>query len=133
MAGLRLGVVFVAGFLEQQVGPRTHEGVWRIFSLDDRLDMAIPRMQTAEEVEDLARLGDGVANITQIVGEAFELGVVLVDAHVALLKTAKFGLEIDGALQLVVAEQSLDVAPKGEGRGMWLVNDVKDKFLDSVV
>jgi hypothetical protein len=133
MAGLRLGVVVVAGLLQQQVGPRTHEGVWRILALDNRLDMFEAGIQTTEKVKNLTGLGDGMANIAQIVDEVFELGAVVVDAHVALLKTAKLGFEIDGTLELVVAEQSLNVTLESKGRVMWLMNNVEDRFLDSVV
>jgi hypothetical protein len=41
-----------------------------------------------------------------------------------LLQGAELGFEVDGALQLVVAEEALDVVPDGVGGGVWLVDDV---------
>jgi hypothetical protein len=97
------------------------------------LNMAVPRTEAAEEVENLTGLGDGMADVTQIVGEALELGAVVVDAQVALLDAAELRLEVDSMLELVVAEERLDVAPEGERRGVRLVDDVEDGLLDGVV
>jgi hypothetical protein len=45
-----------------------------------------------------------VPDVTQIVAEALELGVVLVDAHVTLLNVAELGFVKDSSLKFVVAE-----------------------------
>jgi hypothetical protein len=95
--------------------------------------MAVPRTEAAEEVENLTGLGDGMADVAQIIGEALELGAVVVDAQVTLLDAAELRLEVDSTLELVVAEERLDVAPEGERRGVRLVDDVEDGLLDGVV
>jgi hypothetical protein len=107
--------------------------VWRSFTLDDRLDVAVAGIQTAEQVEDLTRLGDGMPDVAQIVGEALELGAVVSDAHVALLNAAELRLVVDGALQFVVAEEGLDITPESECRGVRLVDDVEHRLLDGGV
>jgi hypothetical protein len=78
--------------------------MWQGFSLDDGLDMAVARVQAAERVKHLTGLGDRVPDVTQIVAEALELGVVLVDAHVTLLNVAELGFVKDSSLKFVVAE-----------------------------
>ena len=102
------------------------EGVRRVLGSDHRLDVAVARVEATEVVEDLARFGDRMADVLQLVGEALELGAVVVDGHVALLHGAELGLEEDGALQLVVMEQTLDGVPEEEGVLAIAPNHVED-------
>jgi hypothetical protein len=94
------------------------------FALDDGLDVAVARVQAAEQVEHLTGLGDGVPNVAQVVGEALELGAVLVDAQVALLNAAELDFVEDSALKFVVAEQGFDVPQrvKAEVWGLWTMS-----------
>jgi hypothetical protein len=98
--------------------------VRRKFGGDDRLDVAVLRVQSVKEVEHLAGFRDGLSEITKSVGEGLQAGGVVGDGQVALLQGAELGFEVDGALQLVVAEEALDVVPDGVGGGVWLVDDV---------
>jgi hypothetical protein len=107
--------------------------VGRGFALDDRLDVFVLGIEAAKEVEDLAGLGDGVADVAEIVGEALELGAVIVNTQVALLQTAKFGLEVDSSLELVVAEEGLNIAPESERRSVRLVDDLENRLSDGVI
>ena len=77
-----------------------HEGVGLELGSDHRLEMTIAWAETPEQVEDLARLGDGVADVAKLIGEAFELGAAVVDGHVTLMKVAQLRLEVGGALDL---------------------------------
>ena len=79
----------------------------------------------------MARLGDGVSDVVELLDEAVELGVVDVDRQVALLRGAQFGLQVERALQLVIKEEALDGVPQREGGGAWPTNDVEDGLGDS--
>lgn len=76
-----------------------------------RFDVEIARIKTSEEIQHLAWLSDGVADVAELIGEAFELGAVLVDRKIALLSRAQFRFKIDRTLQLVVEEETLDDVP----------------------
>lgn len=93
--------------------------------------MTIAWAETLEQVEDLARLEDEVADCAKLIGEAFQLGAVFIDGHVYLIETAQLGLEVDDMVQFVVKEEPLDVIPQGEGGEVGLVDDVEDRFGDS--
>lgn len=90
--------------------------------------MTIAWAETLEQVEDLARLEDEVADCAKLIGEAFQLGAVFIDGHVYLIETAQLGLEVDDMVQFVVKEEPLDVIPQGEGGEVGLVDDVEDRF-----
>ena len=87
-SGLHLGVVVVADLLKEKVRVGAGECMGRGFGLDYRLYVAVFGMETTKKIENLAGLGDGVVDVAQIVSEAFELGAVLADGHVALLDAA---------------------------------------------
>ena len=130
LASLSGGIVIRAELLQNEEGPRTHEGVRRGLGDDDRLDVAGLGVEATKEVEHLARLGDGVADVAQLIGELFQLGEVGVDGHVALLQGAQLGLQVDGALQLVVLEDTDDGFPEGEHVVATAVDDVEDALGD---
>jgi hypothetical protein len=67
-----------------------------------------------------------VADVTQIVGELLQLGVVVADGEVALHNVTELGLEKNGVLHLIVAEETLNVRPDGERGGVGLVDEVED-------
>jgi hypothetical protein len=81
----------------------------------------------------LAWLGDGVADVAQVVGELLELVVVVRDGQIPLDNIAELNFEKNGALQFVVAEEVLDVRPNGEGRSIGLVDEVEDILGDGCV
>jgi hypothetical protein len=87
--------------------------------------MAIARVKAMEQVEDLARFGDGVADGTKLIVEALQLGAVLIDGHVALIGTTELSLEVDGTLELVVAKEPFDGVPEQEGGEVGSVDDVE--------
>ena len=115
LTGLHLVIMLHLEFLEGQEGARALEGVRRALGDDHRLDVAILGIQPAEKVEHLARLRDGLPNVTELVGEALEGGAVLVNGGIALHDGAQFGLEVDGTVQLVVEEETLDVLLRTRG------------------
>jgi hypothetical protein len=62
--------VLLVEFLQDEERSGTHECVgWRLGG-DDGFEMAIARVKATEQVEDLARFGDGVADGTKLIGEA---------------------------------------------------------------
>jgi hypothetical protein len=71
LSGLGGDVVLNADLLKHEEGARTHEGVWRVLGGDDRLDIAVLGIEPTEEVEHLAWLGDGVADIGELIDETF--------------------------------------------------------------
>jgi hypothetical protein len=117
--------------LEEQVGAGTHEDV-RLGG-EHRLDVAVLGVQSAEEVQHLAGLGDGMTNVAQFVGELLQLGAVGVDAEIALDDAAEVSLMDDSTVHLVVAEETFDVRPDGECRGIGLVDEVEDALVDGCV
>lgn len=133
MRRVRLGVVGVAGLLQEQVRHRTSEGVWWRLGFDDRLYRSILGAEATEKVEYLTRLGDGVADVTKLVGEALEFGAVVVDGQVALLDVAEFSLQKNGALELVVTKVAFNVGPERERRDARLVDVVEDVLGDGGV
>ena len=133
LTGLRLVIVLQLKFLKGEEGARALEGVGRTPGGDHRLDVAVPGVQPAVKVEHLARFRDGLANVTKFVGEALEMGALLVDAGVALRDGPQLGLEEDSTVHLVVVEDVLDGAPEGERGDARAVDDVEDTFVDGGV
>jgi hypothetical protein len=133
LAGLDGGVVLEAELLEDEEGAGALEVVRRELGGDHRLDVAVPGVEAAEEVEHLARLGDGVSDVTEAVGDALQLGAVVVHRQIALLEGAQLRLEEDGTLKFVVAEELLDGAPEREGVGDGVTtHDVVDALGDGL-
>jgi hypothetical protein len=89
---LVLRFVLLAELLKEKVRARTSECMGWELGLDRRLEVAVFRIQAAQQVKDLARLGDGEADIAQAIGKGLELGAVIVDAQVALLDGAELSL-----------------------------------------
>ena len=73
LTGLRLVVLVQLQLFEEEVGARTHEGVH--LGGKHRLDMAKLLVQAAKQIQHLAGLGDGVADIAQAVGELLQLAL----------------------------------------------------------
>jgi hypothetical protein len=78
LPGFDDGIVLDAEFLQDEEGAHTHEGVRRELRGDDWLDVAIMRVEDAEEIRHLTRLRDEVADIAKLIGEALEFGAVVV-------------------------------------------------------
>jgi hypothetical protein len=90
-------------------------------------------VQPAEKIEHLARLGDGVADVAEVVGELLQLGAVVGDGEIPLNDAAEFGLKKHGALHLIDPEKAFNVGPDGEGGCVGLVDEVEDALGDGVV
>jgi hypothetical protein len=52
--------------------------VRQVLGGDHQLDVAVPGIEVAEEVEHLTWLGDGVADVAQLIGDPLQLGAVVV-------------------------------------------------------
>jgi hypothetical protein len=126
-----LVVLLKLELLEKKVGTCAHERVG--LGSEHKFDMAEFGIQATEKVQDLARLGDGMTDIAQVVGELLQLGAVLVDAEVTLDDIAEFRLEQDSALKLIVSEETFDFCPDGEGGSFKFVDEVEDTLVDGGV
>jgi hypothetical protein len=84
------------------------------------------RVETTEEVEDLAWLRNGVADVAKLVGEALEFGAVVANGEVTLLNGAKLRLQKHSTLEFVVAKMALDIGPEVEGGDVGFVDEVED-------
>jgi hypothetical protein len=116
----------VGGLLEQQVRHRAPEGVGWGFGFDDRLEVAEFWVEATKEVEDLARLRDGVTDVPELISETFEFGAVIVDGEIALLHTAKLCLQENSPLKFVVTEVAFNIRPEREGGDARLVDKIED-------
>lgn len=126
-------VVLQLNFFKKKIRASTHKRVRRELGGDHRLDVAVRRVQPAEEIEDLARLGDGVTDVAKRVGELLEASAVLADRHVALMKGTELSFDVDRALEFVVTKETFDVVPDEVRRGTRLVDDVEHILGDGVV
>jgi hypothetical protein len=106
--------------------------VWRRLGGDDGLEMTIPRVEAANQVEDLTWLGDAVPDRLELIGKAFQLGAVFADGEIALAGAAEFSFKEDGALKFVVEEEPFNSMPKGERGEVGLVDDGEDGLGDGV-
>ncbi|XP_047079718.1 uncharacterized protein LOC124690372 [Lolium rigidum] len=78
-------------------------------------------------------IADGLADVSEGVGEVLELGAVVADGEIALWRVAEVGLELDGAVLLVVAEEILDGVPDGERSGAGMHDDAEEVGVDGAV
>jgi hypothetical protein len=106
MLSRRLGVLFVTVLLQQQVGAGGQKRVRQLPVGDHRNTVAVLGTKPTKEVEHLAGLADGLPDIAKRVSELLEAAVVASDVHVALNEIAKLGLQIHGAVELVVSNCS---------------------------
>jgi hypothetical protein len=120
-----------AEFLQDEEGARANEGVRWELGGDDQLDVTVTRVEATKEIQHLARLGDEVADVTKLIGEALELGAVVVDREVVLLCGTQFGLKVDRAVYLVVEEEALIGVSQGESGEARPTNNVEDGLGDS--
>ena len=116
LAGLQFVLVSHLQFFKREERARTLEGVRQTLGGDDGLDVAVLWIEPVQEVQHLAGFGDGLADVADFVSGTLEGGAVLVDRGVALDGGAEFGLNVDGAVQLIVEEEALDIGPQGECR-----------------
>jgi hypothetical protein len=95
--------------------------------------MLVFGVQAGKKIEHLARLTNRLPNVPKRVGELLEVAGVLGDVHVALDKIAVLGLQVHGAVKLVVAELILDGVPDEVGGGLGHADNGEDLFGDGVV
>jgi hypothetical protein len=95
------------------------------FGFDDGLEVFVRGAKAVEEIENLAWFRDRVTDIPELIGEAFQLGAIIVNGEITLLHTPELSFQEHGALKLVVAEVALDIGPEGEGGDAWFVNEVE--------
>ena len=95
---------------------------------DHWLDVAKLGVEAAKKIEHLARLGDGVVDVAQLVGDPFEFGAVVVDGQVALHHGTQLDLEVDDALHFIVLEEPLDGVPEGECVVAVAADNVEESF-----
>lgn len=123
----------VAHFCQQQRRAGTGEGGERRLQGKEVRLGGEAGTETTDEVEDECAVGDGLAEVAEGVGESLEATAVLRHRHVALIETAKFGLEVDDASLLVVSEKVLRSKPQSVSALLGLHDDVQDVVGDGVV
>ena len=89
-------------------------------------------MKATKHIGYLASLADRLPNIAKHVGEGLEATGVLMDCQVALVQVALLSLQLDSAVELIVAELSLDRMPNGVGSVAGVANDVENVGGDGV-
>ena len=95
--------------------------------------MTILGVEAAEEVEHLAGLTNGLADVVQGIGELLEPPGVRGDVHVTLKKIPELGFEVDSTVQLVVPELVVDGVPDRVRRSPGCADDGADILGDGVV
>ena len=68
-------------------------------------------VETAEDVEDKRTVGDGLANIGDVISHKFEVLAVFRDGKIALHKSSKLDVKMKSARFLVPKELGLDGEP----------------------
>jgi hypothetical protein len=96
------------------------------FGFEDWFEVAVFGAQTTEEVENLARFRDWVADVAELVGETLELCAVIMNRHITLLHIAELGFQKDGAFKLVVSKMAFNIRPEGKGGDVGLVDEIED-------
>lgn len=84
LAVILLGVVFVTELLHQQVQAGAYKCVRWKFVSNDGLQVAVFGVEAAKEIQHLAGLRHGLADVAQLIGESLEPAAVLSDGHVTL-------------------------------------------------
>lgn len=95
--------------------------------------MAVHGVQTAEEIQHLASLADGWADIVQRIFQLLETAGVLRDIHVTLNETAELSFEVDRVMQPVVAELVTDLGPDSMRHHLGSMDDGKEVRRDGIV
>ena len=90
-------------------------------------------METAQHVQHLVAVGDGLAEIGEAIGDVFEASEVREDGGGPLVDAAELCDEEDSLVLAVLQEQSGDGAPELFSRGVTLVDEPKDLGADAVV
>jgi hypothetical protein len=103
------------------------------FGGEHGLDVAEFWIQASKEIQDLARLGNRMTDVAEVIGELLQLGAIVRDGEITLDSAAKLGLEQDGAVELIVSEETFNLGPDSEGRGIWLVDEIEDSLVDGCV
>ena len=121
-------MLLVVVLLHEQIGVGGEEGVRRLLGRDHRDDVAVLGAEPAEKVEHLAGLADGLTDVVKSIGELLEMAGVAGDVHVALNEVAELGLQVHGAVKLIVMELILDGGPDEVGGGLGYTDDGEDLF-----
>jgi hypothetical protein len=95
--------------------------------------MSVFGREAAEHVEDLGGLTHWLPNVAQGIRETLEFAGVSSDVHVPLNQVAKLRFKVDGTMELIVAELSMDNAPNLVGRGLGGAHDGTNVFRHGVI
>ena len=129
----RLGMLLVVLLLQEKVGTRREEGVWRLLRRDRRDGMTILGAEATQHVQDLARLTNRLADVAEGISKLLQAAGVLSDIHVTLHQISKLRLQIDSTMELVVAELLMDGSPDAVGSCLGRTNDVTNILGDGDV
>jgi hypothetical protein len=84
--------------------------------------------EPAHRVDDEVPISDGVADISECVGEALEAAAIVVDGEISLLQVVEILQSIHSALGCVVEEETAHGVPSGEGGGAAVEHHVADRL-----
>jgi len=83
-----------------------------------------PFVEAADDVEDEGAVGDGFAEVAEILRLALVEQTVVSDGEVALTEVAEVGVGVQGARRLIPEKLGLDGEPNVAGRGVTLGDGV---------
>jgi hypothetical protein len=116
-----------AVFFQHEEGSDLQEG-WQRHTRSDVWDRTVVLApETTEQVEDLLRFGHRLAEVAELISEAFQARAVLHDGQVALNDSMVLSVDVHGAGKLVVVEDSGNGRPDGD-RGVLGLHDDVEQF-----
>jgi hypothetical protein len=83
-----------------------------------------PLVETPNDVEDEGAVGDGLAEVAEVLGLALVEPAIIGDREVTLTEGAKIGVGVQGARGLIPEELGLDGEPDVASRGAVLGDGV---------
>nr|XP_051190144.1 uncharacterized protein LOC127303450 [Lolium perenne] len=98
-----------------------------------RAEVRIILVKTTKKDEDEGLVGDGLADVAEGVGEGLQLGAVVADGEIPLWGVAEVGLQLNGVVLLVVAEEVLNGVPDDARRGARAHDDAEEVDGDGAI
>jgi hypothetical protein len=95
--------------------------------------MGVSVIESAKDCQNQGLIVDWLVDIGEQVSDVLELGTVVTEGEVALRSVAEVGLELDGAMLLVIVEEVLDGVLDGAHGGAEAHDDAEKVGGDGAV